>query len=437
MLRTIMIFLSFGAGLLAISNEMLWTELLGESSGEAGFGTQVDSEGNVYTTGYTFSDPFDGNGSAGPSDIFLAKYSRGGTLLWTRLLGSDDGDRARAMHIEGSSIYIAGDLNSSSLDDQNNSGGDDIILAKYDTDGNKLWTRLIGGDDREFSYAVTADSNGVYLCGFTESATFDGHSAAAMDAVLVKYDSSGTKLWSTLLGGSGNDFCFSIALHGSSLYMSGGTGSGTFDGHTTSGLDDAFIAKFDTGGNKLWTKVLGGGSYDYGTSVALDDHGDLYVGGYSDSSTFDGHNGAGEYDLFLAKYTAGGTKLWSALYGGNKNDTAGEIAVANGTVFMTGHTDSDPFEGQTGHGLNDAFAIAFDAQGTPLWSRLLGGTDEDYGSALVIDDGNLYITGRTKSFAFMGETGAGDYDIFLTRMLVLSYEDGRQSCNNIVVIPMF
>jgi len=127
--------------------------------------------------------------------------------------------------------------------------------------------------------------------------------------------STPTKLWTRLLGTSGFDFASALTtgLDGS-IYVSGWT-DGNLDGQANSGgLSDAFVTKFNPDGTKLWTRLLGtsGDDYAYALTTGLD--GSIYVSGFT-FGNLDGQANSGGADAFVTKYSADGTKLWTRLLG--------------------------------------------------------------------------------------------------------------------------
>ena len=179
--------------------------------------------------------------------------------------------------------------------------------------------------------------------------------------------------WTTLLGTSldneSNDI--SIGSDGS-IYITGTTRGG-LDGQTNSGLDDAFISKFNNDGEIYWTRLLGGSSYDYGNALTISSDGSIYIAGYTegdlDGLTFNG----GTADVFISKYDQNGTKKWTSLFGTSDTDRGyGVITGSEGSIYIAGDTGGD-LEGQTNFGSNlDSFISKYNPDGTKDWTRLSG-----------------------------------------------------------------
>ena len=194
-------------------------------------------------TGWTFGG-LDGNPNAGMGDIFLVKYDASGKKHWTKQFGTPMGDRGMAVATDISgNIYVTG-FSGGDLEGNINAGMGDIFLAKYDSSGNKLWTRHLGSKDYDCARGVVIDGSGnIYLAGYTEDGLDGNTNAGSVDIFLVKYDSSGNKLWTKQFGTESYDFGAGVAIDGSgNIYVTGFTEAG-LDGNTNAGYKDIFLIK--------------------------------------------------------------------------------------------------------------------------------------------------------------------------------------------------
>jgi hypothetical protein len=283
-----------------------WTRIFGSSSSDNGHALTTGVDGAIYVAGHT-SGSFDGQTHSGGFDAFLTKYDANGTKDWTRFLGSSSSDLARALTtgVDGA-IYVAGHT-SGSFDGQTNSGGFDAFLTKYDANGTKAWTRLLGSSAGDEAYALTTGVDGaIYVAGSTQG-SFDGETFSGFqDAFLTKYDANGNKAWTRLLGSSGGDAAFALTTGvDGAIYVAGRTG-GSFDGQTSNGGGDAFLTKYDANGTKDWTRLFGSSSGDEAFALTTGVDGAIYVAGFWGS--FDGQTYSGGFDAFLTKFDANGTK---------------------------------------------------------------------------------------------------------------------------------
>jgi len=199
--------------------------------------------------------------------------------------------------------YTAGDLYGNT-----NSGSRDIFLIKFNSSGTKIWTKQLGTSKNDEGYKVTKDSSGnIYVTGYTGGGLDGNTNSGDSDIILVKYNSSGTKQWTKQLGTSSYDVGYGVITDSSdNIYVTGRT-HGDLDGNTSSGESDIFLVKYNSSGTKQWTKQLGSSGWDWGNGVTTDSSGNIYVTGYTNGG-LDGNTNSGSNDIFLVKYNSSGTK---------------------------------------------------------------------------------------------------------------------------------
>jgi hypothetical protein len=330
----------------------VWTRQLGSTVSDVAYRVAIDSNNNVYITGST-SGSLDGS-NAGSIDAFLAKYDSTGSIIWTRQMGSTGEDIAFSVAIDSNNnVYISG-YTFGSLDGTN-AGLADAFLAKYDSTGIKVWTRQLGSTVSESATSVAIDSNNnVYITGSTDG-SLDGTNAGSRDAFLAKYDSTGSIIWTRQLGSTTEDRANSVAIDSNNnVYITGYT-RGSLDG-TNAGSNDAFLVKYDSTGIKVWTRQLGSTVSDIACSVAIDSNNNVYITGYTFGS-LDGTN-AGSADAFLAMYDSTGNKVWTRQLGLTGEDITQGVAIdSNNNVYITGYT-AGSLDG-TNAGSSDAFLAKY------------------------------------------------------------------------------
>ncbi len=241
-------------------------------------------------------------------------------------------------------------------------------------------------------------------------------------------------LYATFLGGGDIDAANAITSDSSGqAYVTGATLSSDFP--TTSGVYqssragdyDAFVTKLNASGTDLvWSTFLGGSGRDQGYGIAIDGAGNVWAAGYTESTDFPtagspaydtSHNG--NQDAYVARLSQDGSSLvYSTYLGGSEQDIVNEIAVHQGTVYVTGRTWSSNFpvepvgrsEGGSLTGDHSAFVTRLDTSGSSLlFSRFLGGSARDHGLGIALDgDGDPVVAGMTSSSDF--PTTAGAYD---------------------------
>ncbi len=411
---------------------LIYMTYLGGAGDDFATGLALDSAGNAWVTGGTSSSNFPvsaaafqrtyggagGNGLMRIGDAFLSKIGpNGDALLYSTYLGGSLDDVGTALTLDSAgNVYVAGATRSRNFPvmqpfqaDFAGAGGEqvfprygavpfdagDVFIAKFAaTNQAMVYSTYLGGrlDDQATSIAV--DSAGsVYVAGHTLSTDFPTTTGAYQrvnrgsnldenifwnfgDAFVAKLNPAGNQLvYSTLLGGSGDDFISAIVLDSTgAAYVTGATCSPDFP--VTAGvyqhgmrgpfgapiadvlIGDAFLAKLNPQGtNLVFSTFLGGVGDDAGTAVRLDALGNVYVAGFTDSNDFptttDGlqrtFGGRGQQnenqdygDGFLVMFDAAGTKLtYSTFFGGSFDDEVMAMALdAAGNVYLGGSTVS-------------------------------------------------------------------------------------------------
>ena len=254
------------------------------------------------------------------------------------------------------------------------------------------------------------DSDGnAFICGETGGNL--GGRIGSDDAFLRKYNSSGNILWTKQIGSSQMDYCFSVAMDRSgNAYISGATYGNIFG--TNAGSYDAYLAKYNSSGSLLWSKQIGTSSFDVSYSVAVDWNGNAYMSGSTDGSL--GGPNAGSTDSFLVKYNSSGALLWSKQIGTSGFDSSRSVSVdREGNAYLSGTTYGSlagPNAGST-----DVFLTKFDSFGNLLWSGQIGTSSSDSSKSVAVDgSGNAYISGTTQGN--LGGTNSGFGDAFLAKL---------------------
>lgn len=369
-------------------------------------------------------------------------------IIWSSYYGGEGSDIVREVStdLEGN-VFICGDTyGSSNLANGGflntnpaitGGGAAAVFLVKFGPDGNRLWATYYGSGfiSASGSNGLATDALGnVYLCGTTDGSSniaINGHQntpAGGGDAFLVKFNSSGQRIWGTFYGGSESETGFAVAVDAqNNVYLAGETSSSngiaangdinTYQS-TFAGTPDAFLVKFAPNGARLWGTYFGGTDSERGFSVSVGPQNEVYLAGLVRFSTglgLGGHQnayGGGVTDAFLAKYTANGQRLWSTYYGGNGIDEGSDCAVDvnSGDVYLCGLTQSPNqiFASgfQSSFNQQAAFLVKFSTNGQRQWGTYFGGGENDQATAMALDGaGNVFLTGyttRSVNIAFQG-----------------------------------
>ncbi len=391
-------------------------------------GIATDAWGNVYVTGCT-DGGLDGNTLTGTLDFFLTRYDSSGQKLYTRQLGAI-GQRTCAYGVAvdaSGNLYITG-WTSGGLDGNTVTGTVDFFLTKYDSGGQKLYTRQSGvaGSATPASGVAVDSSGNVYVAGQT-SGGLDGNARAGYyDLFLTRYDSNGQKQYTRQLGASGADvFAQGVATDSNgNIYVTGHT-TGGLDGNTLTGSQDAFLTRYDSNGQRQYTRQWGtSGAHVFAQGLAVDAGGNVHVAGETNGG-LDGNTRTGYQDFFLTRYDSSGQKQYTRQLGAVHFFTSayGVATDASSNVYVTGATGGG-LDGNTlsGPGSTDFFVTRYDSSGQKQYTRQLGVSADPFINALstmgkaVVSDarGNVFVTGDTTG-GLDGNTLTGTTDFFLTK----------------------
>ncbi len=166
-----------------------------------------------------------------------------------------------------------------------------------------IWTKLLGSSANDFVYQITTGNDGsIYITGFTNGNLGGQINSGSADAFISKFDSDGNKKWTQLLGSSNDDYSTGITTgDDGSIYITGET-EGNLDEQVNSGSGDAFISKFDSNGNKKWTQLLGSSNDDESYGITTGDDGSIYITGETEGN-LDEQVNSGGWDVFISKFT--------------------------------------------------------------------------------------------------------------------------------------
>ena len=279
--------------------EIEWIRQFGSSAIDYnyGFGPAVDADGNVHTTGYTYG-ALPGQVNAGANDVFVRKYDATGNEVWTRQFGTASLDQGNGVSAGHSGVYVTG-YTYGVFSGQTNAGNLDVFVRKYDVSGNEVWTRQFGSPAHDYNFGVFANRSGVYLAGYTAGALSGQTNAGNYDAYVRKYNSDGNEVWTRQFGTANADYGVGVSVDSSKVYVMGHT-AGAFPGQTNAGNYDVFVRGYNAGGNEIWTRQFGSPTYDWGFGISADSS-KLYAMGYT-FGALPGQTSAGSSDAFVVKF---------------------------------------------------------------------------------------------------------------------------------------
>jgi hypothetical protein len=306
----------------------------------------------------------------------------------------------------------------------------DVFIAKYTLDGDLVWLRRAGGVNYDEAKSIAVYDNNVYITGHfrndadfntpTISGTNEISSAGNSDIFVAKFTSDGDFIWAKRAGGTGSDHGQTIAIANGNIYVGGDfAGTANFNTPSTIGINelvsggnsDGFIAKYDVDGNILWTRRMGSNEYDEVTSIAVYNNEVYAVGDFRFTANFNTPNAtgsnelisAGQHDIFIAKFDNNGNFQWAKRGGGSGYERPEKaVATANG-VYLTGtfiHTINFNTPSATGSnsitsaGNDDMFIAHFDADGNYQWAKRGGANLNDKGYGIAVHNNEIYTVGN-------------------------------------------
>ena len=279
-------------------------------------------------------------------------------------------------------------------------------VATVETPYEIEWIRQVGTEWDDRACGVSADGLGnVYISGYTHG-SLGGNSAGNYDAFVSKYDLGGNLLWIRQIGTSSRDGSAAVSADGlGNAYIAGYT-EGSLGG-PLAGWFDAFVGKYDSEGNLQWVRQFGPSDWEESWGISADQMGNVYVTGYVH------YPDVPYYDGFLTKYDPQGNLVWSGDIGTSDWDVSyGVSADGMGNAYISGAAIGLP--GSPNPGNIDPFVSKFDSEGHLLWTSGVGTSDEDWSYCVSADGlGNVYISGYT--LGSLGGPNAGSGDAFVSK----------------------
>jgi uncharacterized repeat protein (TIGR01451 family) len=391
----------------ASGQQIEWTRQFG-SPGEDAASAVAAAPSAIYVAGGA-DGALPGQTNAGGVDAFVRKYDTGGNEAWTRQFGSADTDRSLGIAADATAAYVAGSTQAG-LPGETFSGTVDAFLRKYDASGTALWTRQFGTSEVDAANAVFADVTGVYVVGEVGGGqALPGQtSAGGADAFVRKYDTNGGEIWTRQFGGTFSEDAAGVGGDGAYVYVVGTT-TGTLPGQTSAGGFDAFVRKYDTNGNEIWTRQFGSPDGDQARGVFADTTG-VYIAGLTQGA-FPGHTFAGDVDAYVRKYDPNGIEVWTRQFGTSGTDAAlaasgdaSSVSVAG--LLGIGETKSDI----------EAFVRKFDANGNELWTTRFGASETAAAGGISVAAAASYAAGGVGG-TLPGQTSAGFSDAFVVKIV--------------------
>lgn len=327
------------------------------------------------------------------------------SLTWNTFLGGSEVDEGAAIAVDrNGDVYVTG----SSFTTWENplrphTAGSDAFVAKLTSGGKLVWSTFLGGSGDDFGEAIAVDGSGnVYVAGSSAAAWGNpvaDHAAGTADAFAAKLNADGTLSWNTFLGGTDNDQGFALALDDSGVYVTGSSFAPWGNPvREYTGSIDAFAARLNTNGALVWNTFLGGSDGDQAFAIATDGSGNAYIAGNSVSAWgAPVRDYTASNDAFVAAVAANGTLSWTTFLGGSGDDSAEALLLdGGGNLYLAGHSTNTWEQPERAFTAGtDAFAARLAVNGKLTWNTFLGGSGDDSAASIAFDGSDIFIAGHS------------------------------------------
>ncbi len=431
---------------------------VGGTSSDKANDVAVDSENSVIITGYTKSNttsspPFPATiGAAtlsGTQDAFIAKYSRNGNMLWITYYGGSGVESGEGIAVDNAdNIYIAGYTTSTGGIAMGGGqfltyggGTSDGFIAKFDGNGTQLWGTYVGGSAADTLMDIVIENYAsvtrVVAVGYSNSNNRIGTAgtqqptrSAGLDAICVKYNTSGGRVWGTYSGGANDDYAFGVATIDNKAVMVGCTAGGypTYGATSFTGAsNDAFVTFYYGAGTSPWSLMYGGQYRDTAAAAIVAGWDKIYVAGTTlnqATNNFPISPGASvsassnSLDLFWLRLDTTGVRVLATVYVEPAgHESARSLARRGNNALLAGWTNSSTFTALSGlpsylnaaAGADNAFVLGTDPN-LNIVSGTLFGRGSEKGEGIAVDShGDVLLCGETASSDFLSLPDVDNY----------------------------
>jgi hypothetical protein len=360
---------------------LLWIRNIESDAKDRSFYVAVDQKGNLFTCGTEI-------GEFALDDVYVAKYDSTGQRLWRRIIESNVSESAHGVTTDRAGDVIICGSTRGVLEEGVTARGEDVFLAKYNTEGKQLWLRQFDLGAEESAYEVITDHlDNVYVCGSTRGDQPEDKG----DTFIAKYSSEGVEEWRRQIitpWRDGGDAGIAVDYLGN-LFI-----CGRLPGQ---GGDDFYISKYDPNGDRIWNRNLGTAEREFVGRIAVDQLGNIFISG----NTLYVEEGGDDVDIdtFISKYDPLGREIWTQRLDNVPVEVIFELEIDSfNNIIVAGAVQEDAYDEEP-----DIFLAKYDSNGDQLWLQRLGTPYSDRPYDVTVDGiGNIYLGGYT-----FGPLGAG------------------------------
>jgi Beta-propeller repeat/Calcium-binding EGF domain len=241
-------------------------------------------------------------------DLLMVRFGSDGTFQSIRATGTGDDDWAASLVRGSSSLYVAG-ATTGSMDEAENAGGVDMLVMKIDQDFYEpIWSAQLGSFAHDEGTRVGVDAEwNAYVVGSVSGPIEDTDAAGEEDVLLARFERDGEQVWVQRIGTPQSDVGYDVVAGADDMLYVAGVTYGSLAADNRGGAD-AFVAKYDLDGSEQWSRQLGGEADDSVRAAALDREGVLWLL-VNSASTWDGVASSGGTDIYLFRFDAEGRQL--------------------------------------------------------------------------------------------------------------------------------
>ncbi len=373
-------------------------------------------------------------------DIVYTKLdATNGNILFSTYLGGFNSDEyARDLEVSNGEVFIIGRTGQSQFITTNgtgNSGSSDLIYIKLDSNGNTLFSTYLGGnsvDEPQIRNTIKVIDGEAYIFSASQSTNFPvtngGTSSGSSDITITKYDSNNNMVFSSYIGGSGNDEITTLEERNGLIYLGGITNDSGTDFPVTNGSlygggdEEIILMTFDTDGSMPMATFIGGNN-DEDIKVIEIYNNEIHLGVRSHSSDYPTTDGSTLGEIAYTRLDENGNITFSTRFGGSDISVSSSLVIDNNQVHILGFTRSDDYpvtNGTSYSALYDMVYTKLDYDGKILLSSYIGvGISSDIAQNLFVENGYLDIVGYSFSndYAVTNSSSyAGSYDFVYTRL---------------------
>ncbi|MCF8428448.1 MAG: SBBP repeat-containing protein, partial [Bacteroidia bacterium] len=431
-----------------VIDPFVWCTYYGGTSNEVSRNIDIDPGGSILISGITTSTTNIATtgayqtslaGSSSSYDLFIAKFTTNGSLVWATYFGGAESEFGLGMTVDGNgNIIVVGQTNSSAGIASTGAyqttigGATDGFVAKFNSNGNLVWSTYFGGLISDQINSVAADKFGnIVVTGVSNSGmniSFPGvHQTTpggSNDAFVLRFDKNGVLRKGSYFAGTGADYASGICVDSDcKIYITGYTNSTSGIATPTAyqgaliGNSDAYIGKFDTNMVLIYATYFGGVNLDYPLEITIDSKGNIDLAGYTYSLSDFPVKNADKPSIsstgplgFVVQFDSIFNLNFSTYYGGNSTniifgmtlDGADNIYVTGYTNSTTGIATSGAYQANLRSVIFDGMIACFTSSGSLSWSTYFGGENADYLRKLAVDkSNNLFVLGDSYSDSFI------------------------------------